>query len=918
MNSRVAGWRLEDIDDNLAADFDGSLSGLGVDLSVASYNMRKESRQQRREFEFVSPNKEREKEIEIEEVVRLVSIVAPIPSPYPPVAPMPCGPPGSLTSSFASSSVGVGLAGNSASGTAGPLHHYTPYHHAHHVADGGVGGGAAPLCGTSSTLNSSSNSICASNSPAPYSSSSSPHHYSGHPSVAVAAAAAAAAAAAYHHHHHHHFASSNTAYHPYSYNYGSNGSGGCNSAVGSATTNGHHPASSACSSSAYAHYPAPSSSPSALELTRRKMISRSSPVSSSWRSNSPSPWEMEGEALLALPTLTGFKQEAPSPPNGEHGRVGTNPSPPQATERASSEGRTVTHLTGHGGDQSGYSHPFQHMLHQHSGGWSGQDSGGGGGGGTVGGGTGPITGGVGTGSASSLTSSSSNEGMSSSGGPHQQGGGGGSTIVGTGNYHGEKYKYDRLNETDVNADNRFQYVLAAATSIATKVNEESLTYLNQGQPYEIKMKKLGDLSNFRGKLLRSVVRLCFHERRLQYMEREQIAAWRMSRPGDRIVEIDVPLSYGIYEVVQDNSNLNVVEFAWDPTKEVGVYIKVNCISTEFTPKKHGGEKGVPFRIQVETYSHGDGDGTPKRLHVAGCQIKVFKLKGADRKHKQDREKIYKRPMVEQEKYQPSCECTILAEIPLELVYTSAIVPVGTATSNGNSSQTTQVVAVATTVVTPPAVLASRTYSPTELHKSQSFASEGCPSESPLGHDTDNVESPTSMIGSGNSAVYQYYLQPLSAEASAQQTAQWLQTNRFSGQARTFSRFAGADILRLTRDDLIQICGLADGIRLFNALHAKALAPRLTLYLTQDQSQVFHAIFLENLSCVEIANKLAALVQLSSQHVLDVYIEGPCGIHVLVTDEVVQNMKDESMYTVELLPDQTSDRYRLLLKSTSPH
>jgi len=45
-------------------------------------------------------------------------------------------------------------------------------------------------------------------------------------------------------------------------------------------------------------------------------------------------------------------------------------------------------------------------------------------------------------------------------------------------------------------------VLAAATSIATKVNEESLTYLNQGQPYEIKMKKLGDLSNFRGKLLR--------------------------------------------------------------------------------------------------------------------------------------------------------------------------------------------------------------------------------------------------------------------------------------------------------------------------------------------------------------------------------------------------------------------------------
>lgn len=41
---------------------------------------------------------------------------------------------------------------------------------------------------------------------------------------------------------------------------------------------------------------------------------------------------------------------------------------------------------------------------------------------------------------------------------------------------------------------RFQYILGAATSVATKVNEESLSYLNQGQSYEIKVKKLGDLT----------------------------------------------------------------------------------------------------------------------------------------------------------------------------------------------------------------------------------------------------------------------------------------------------------------------------------------------------------------------------------------------------------------------------------------
>jgi hypothetical protein len=61
------------------------------------------------------------------------------------------------------------------------------------------------------------------------------------------------------------------------------------------------------------------------------------------------------------------------------------------------------------------------------------------------------------------------------------------------------------------------------------------------------------------------------------MEREQMAAWQASRPGDRIVEVDVPLSYGIYDVVQDQFLLNTVEFLWDPTKEVGVYIKVHTV-----------------------------------------------------------------------------------------------------------------------------------------------------------------------------------------------------------------------------------------------------------------------------------------------------------------------------------------------------
>ena len=146
---------------------------------------------------------------------------------------------------------------------------------------------------------------------------------------------------------------------------------------------------------------------------------------------------------------------------------------------------------------------------------------------------------------------------------------------------------------------RFQYILTAPTSIATKLGEPSLTYINQGQSYELKIKKLGDLScYYKKKWLRSTIRICFHERRLQYIENEQIQEWARTHPNERIVEVDLPLSYGIAEVKQDSSNLSTIAFSWDPTRETGIFVKVHCISTEFTPKKHGGERGVPFRLQV--------------------------------------------------------------------------------------------------------------------------------------------------------------------------------------------------------------------------------------------------------------------------------------------------------------------------------
>ncbi|XP_071580753.1 transcription factor CP2-like protein 1 isoform X3 [Temnothorax nylanderi] len=559
------------------------------------------------------------------------------------------------------------------------------------------------------------------------------------------------------------------------------------------------------------------------------------------------------EALLTLPSLTVFKQEAPSPENQHN-----NPNLNHVSQRAIN---TVPSSNGNVGSvEADSNNNGQTSLHQ-------------------------------------LLYSSNEEYPPTS------------TAA---NHVSSSQQGNELNE-----DCRFQYVLAAATSIATKVNEETLTYLNQGQSYEIKLKKLGDLSAYRGKILKghptflfqSTIRICFHERRLQYTEREQMLAWQRARPGERLLEVDVPLSYGMVDVCQPSLSNNSMEFMWDPTKEVGIYIKVNCISTEFTPKKHGGEKGVPFRIQVETRLPGG-----PRLHAASCQVKVFKLKGADRKHKQDRDKILRRPPHEQDKYQPSYDCTVLSDIPLESLSpsnvptqnsgspyasTDAISPQTRAAISGNSSPVVAPLALSVSnsgIV--PLVPAS------DAVKENVGTAPALPSPAAILPDQPCIEA------DGTSC-----LTELPPDANATQTTAWLRASRFNAFESTFASFSASDILRLSREDLIQICGVADGIRLFNTLHSKAPTPKLTLYFSlEGNGSLWRVAYLDSLTSTALTNKLLNALNLPHDRLHSILFLGPQGIRVLVTDELVANMKDESMYFVETIKDPATERYTLLIKS----
>lgn len=49
--------------------------------------------------------------------------------------------------------------------------------------------------------------------------------------------------------------------------------------------------------------------------------------------------------------------------------------------------------------------------------------------------------------------------------------------------------------------------------------------------------------------------------------------------------------------------------------------------------------------------------------------------------------------------------------------------------------------------------------------------------------------------------------------------------------------------------------------------------------------MYHAIYLEDLTAIELTEKLAQLFNISPRQISQIFKQGPTGIHVLVSDEV---------------------------------
>ena len=453
---------------------------------------------------------------------------------------------------------------------------------------------------------------------------------------------------------------------------------------------------------------------------------------------------------------------------------------------------------------------------------------------------------------------------------------------------------------DITMISAYTITLKAPTAPGRKLDEETLTWLNQGQSYEIILQCNCKETFQEDMLIKSTLTIGFQERQHQYFEFEKYEEWVCNRPNEKMIELDRPMCWGIQTPLDDVPCTNQIEFQWSPAKDAGLFVKVNCLSSEFTKGK--GESGIPLRLQLELFNSAEAEVTDEPGYVAGCQVKVFRAKGANRKLRIDREKYDNLSKEQAGNVQQSYDCTIFKRLTVsdrihkKLSQASTKTEMMCGISPTRLGQLTIVNSSNNNSVNSVCTLQQQQHCTLQQQQQLCTIQQSIPF------------SPNPPICTN-----------LSANSNVDETQSWLRFNRFQNYTTCFSNFTGADLLRLSRNDLIQLCGPADGIRLNNALQARASRPLLTMYVSPEwhQSETgmreYHAMFLEQLTTEDLKRKLATKCGIEEGEISALLKQGPTGIHIHVDDELVRNFVDEAHHVVEVIKDPQTGLLRILLK-----
>ncbi|XP_063694973.1 upstream-binding protein 1-like [Bolinopsis microptera] len=424
---------------------------------------------------------------------------------------------------------------------------------------------------------------------------------------------------------------------------------------------------------------------------------------------------------------------------------------------------------------------------------------------------------------------------------------------------------DDKSETKEDIAARFSYIIGAPQSLSTKESQNNLTYFNKGQTYEMTF-KCNTPNLYCGYMIESNVLLRLQEKKLQAKEREMFDQWN-SENNCRLLEAVSSTCVNTESVTNDTLNPNSVHVVWNPAKVGSLFIKVHCLSGDFTKRKHSGEKGVPFLLSVDTYIH-KTEKPSRYLGTSACVLKIFQNKGAERKHRNETKQVSK--LTEEEKGQLA-----------------------------NPSDVTHLKPITRTFD-----VSSCSYS--EAYNTSAYYADNSKLSDNYSDPDNELNSPKKpCIGESRDSW------TLTSRSSVHDTLRWLRNNRFNGHIKTFNNFSGFDLLRLSRNDLTDLIGATDGIRLHNALQNKAVTSKLCLYVMLEgtPNAVHQAVYLESLTYRELVGNICGAFSLDPNSVGAVQKSGPNGINICVTDEVVRHLENDTCFKCSLLP---TDRAELFI------
>lgn len=187
--------------------------------------------------------------------------------------------------------------------------------------------------------------------------------------------------------------------------------------------------------------------------------------------------------------------------------------------------------------------------------------------------------------------------------------------------------------------------LIASTAVRKKHDELPVTYLNRGQAYLIDLNSSShQQQHYPTSTMTSTLSIAFHEPSHRQLAESYWKYWigQQEKPKEaRAIDLDSNQTTGIYNIRL--MSFDRVSFDWHSRFGAKVYVRFNCLSTDFSRIK--GVKGIPLRFVMETnlsymslpddsvlykgiFQKNESEETPEFQYkeLCYCKIKLFRDK----------------------------------------------------------------------------------------------------------------------------------------------------------------------------------------------------------------------------------------------------------------------------------------------------